>query len=180
MLWTLHLIHRSQFMGEMGLLLLTCLLLLQFRIQVLLFTLIHLLPLIIHFLLTLLCLQHLQLTFLFHLLLLLALSASDAPEISGCQNNGPFQIATSCQGNPHQQLPLQMKRTLALMIPWTSSRLVQHPLLSPRPTGSPNNAPTQICGTQHVRKRWRLTDSMALGRLSNCLLGSMPWVPDGS
>jgi hypothetical protein len=122
----------------------------------------------------------LQLTFLFHLLLLLGLSTSDVPEISGCQNNGPFQITTSCQGSQHQQLPLQMKMNLALMIPLTSSRLVKCPLPSPHPISSPSNALMQICGTQHVRKRWRLTDSMALGRLSNSLLGNVPSAPEGS
>ena len=38
----------------------------------------------------------------------------------------------------------------------------------------------QICNAQHVRKRWKLTRSMALGRSSNCLLESMQLAPDGS
>jgi len=145
-------------MGEMGLLHLTYLLFLQSRILVLPFILIHLPRHIFHFLPALLCLPHLlQLAILLHLLPLLAPSSSDVPEISGCQSNGQCQIATNSQGCPHQQLSLQMKMTLPLMIPLTSSRLVRHPLLSPHPTCSLSDALMQICGTQHVRKRWRPT-----------------------
>jgi hypothetical protein len=60
-----------------------------------------------------------------------------------------------------------------LMIPWTSSKLVQLPHLSPLHSGSLSNALMQICGKRLVRKRWRLTGSMALGRSFNYPLGSM-------
>ena len=43
-----------------------------------------------------------------------------------------------------------------------------------------SNALMQICGRRLVRKRWRLNDSMALGRLSSCHLGSVQLAPDGS
>ena len=36
------------------------------------------------------------------------------------------------------------------------------------------------CGRKHVTKRWRHTESMALGRSSNCPLGSVQLAPDGS
>src|SRR6266702_2933946 len=127
---TLTLTHRSQFMGEMGLLLLICLLFLPFCLPSLQFT-----PILLH----------------------LVLSASDVLEMSGCQNNGLFQIVTSSPGSPHQQLPLQTKMR-TLMIPLTSSRLVLLPQLNPHLTDSPSNALMLICGTQLVRKRWRLTD----------------------
>ncbi len=99
-------------------------------------------------------------------------------EMSGCQNNGPFQITTNSPGSPHQQLPLQMK-VRTLMIPLTSSRLVLLPQLNPHLTDSPSNALMLICGTQLVRKRWRLTDAMGLGRLSNYPLKGMQLAPDG-
>src|SRR6266702_1776833 len=126
---TLTLTHRSQFMGEMGLLLLICLL----SLPLLQFTPIHLHPCIIHFPLPLLHLQPLLLIVLLSLLLHLVLSASAVLEMSGCQNNGLFQIATSSPGSPHQQLPLQTKMR-TLMIPLTSSRLVLLPQLNPHPT----------------------------------------------
>src|SRR6266702_4054205 len=172
---TLTLTHRSQFMGEMGLLLLICLL----SLPLLQFTPIHLHPCIIHFPLPLLHLQPLLLIVLLSLLLHLVLSASDILEMSGCQNNGLFQIATSSPGSPHQQLPLQMKMR-TLMIPLTSSRLVLLPQLNPHPTDSPSNTLMPICGTPLVRKRWRLTDSMALGRSSNYPLEGVQLAPDGS
>ncbi len=144
--------HRSQFMGEMGLLLLICLLFLPFCLPSLQFTPIHLHPCIIHFPLPLLHLQPLLLIVLLFLLLHLILSTSDVLEMSGCQNNGLFQIATSRPGSPHQQLPLQTKMR-TLMIPLTSSRLVLLPQLNPHLTDSPSNALMLICGTQLVRKR---------------------------
>ena len=78
MLWTLYQFHRSQLMGEMVLLLLICLLLIQFRLQALQFALRHLLPPIIHFLLLL----HLHLH-LHHplLLFLLTPNALDIPDM---------------------------------------------------------------------------------------------------
>src|SRR6266702_6890366 len=91
----LKLTHRSQFMGEMGLLLLICLLFLQFCLPFLQFTLIHLHPCIIRFHLPFLRLQPLLLIILLFLLLHLVLSTSDVLEMSGCQNNGLFQITTS-------------------------------------------------------------------------------------
>src|SRR6266702_1793039 len=176
---TLTLTHRSQFMGEMGLLLLICLLFLPFCLPSLQLTPIHLHPCIIHFPLPLLCLQPLLLIVHLFLLLHLVLSASDILEMSGCQNNGLFQITTSSPGSPHQQLPLQTKMR-TLMIPLISSRLVLLPQLNPHLTDSPRNALMLICGTQLVRKSWRLTDSMALGRSSNYPLAGMQLAPDGS
>ena len=67
-----------------------------------------------------------------------------------------------------------------LMIPWTSSKLVQPPHLSPHPSDSLSNALMQTCRRRLVRKRWRHTDSMALGRLSSWPLGSVQLAPDGS
>src|SRR6266571_5080793 len=136
--WTSQPTHRCQFMGEMGLLLLICLLFLPFRLLALHIIPKALLPLIIHFHLQLLHLHPLQLTFPFLLLLPFVLNASDAPEMSGCQSDGLFQIATSSPGSPHQQLPLQMKMR-TLMIPLTSSRLVLLPQLNPHLTDSPSN-----------------------------------------
>src|SRR5882757_1610251 len=126
MFWMLHLIHRCQFMGEMGLLHLICPLFLTSRLQASLQCLLthrHLHPSIIHFLLHLHRLQPLQLAILITPLLPLVLSVPSVPEMSGCRSNGPFQIATSSQGNQHQQLSLQTKM-MTQMIPWTSSKLV--------------------------------------------------------
>ena len=102
--WTLHKLHRSQFMGKMVLLLLICLLLHQFRLLALQLTSKHLHPDTIDFLLiTALHLRLLHLYLLLHpCLATLALSASEDPEISGCQSSGLFQIATNCQESPHQ------------------------------------------------------------------------------
>ena len=97
MFWTLHQFHRSQFMGEMVLLLLICLLLILLCLQALLFALKHLLPLITHFLLPLHL--HLHLHHLHHLFL--APNAPDTPEMSGCQSNGASQIATSSPESLH-------------------------------------------------------------------------------
>jgi hypothetical protein len=146
----LHLTHRCQFMGGMCLLFLFCLLFLLFP----LLHLIHLHLHMFHFPQPLLHLQCLELTFP---LLLFALSASDVPEISGSQSNGPFQIATDSQGSRLQLLSPQTRQTATLMTPWTSFMLVQRLLPSPHLTGSHNNALMQICGIRHVRKRWRLT-----------------------
>src|SRR6266702_6553896 len=77
------------------------------------------------------------------------------------------------------QQPLQTKMR-TLMIPLTSSRLVLLPQLNPHLTDSPSNALMLICGTQLVRKRGRLTDSMALGRSSNYPLAGVQLAPDGS
>src|SRR6266404_4114597 len=57
---------------------------------------------------------------------------------------------------------------------------MQPPQLSQQPTDSLSNALMLTCGTQLARKRWRLTVSMALGRSSNCPLGSVLLAPDGS
>ena len=101
--WMPHKLHRSQFMGEMVLLLLICLLLHQFRLLALRLTSKHLHPHTIHFLL--LTALHLRLLLHLHLLLhpclvTLALSASEDPEISGCQSSGLYQIATNCLESP--------------------------------------------------------------------------------
>src|SRR6266702_5558056 len=90
---TIKLTHRSQFMGEMDLLLLICLLFLQFCLPSLQFTPIHLHLCIIRSPLPLLRLQPLLLIVLLFLLLHLVLSALDVLEMSGCQNNGLSQIA---------------------------------------------------------------------------------------
>src|ERR1700744_4322728 len=177
MFWMLHQFHRSQFMGEMVLLLLICLMLLPFRLQALQFALRHLLPLITHFLLLLHLHLHLHNLLL---LFLLALNAPDVLEMSGCLSNGVFQIATSSLGSLPLLWSLQMTIPAILMIPWTSSRPVQPLHLSQHPSDSLSNALMQICGRKHVRKRWRHTDSMALGRLSSCHLGSVQLAPDGS
>ena len=167
---------------EMVLLLLICLLLIQFHLQALQFALRHLLPPIIHFLLLL----HLHLH-LHHppLLFLLTPNTPDVPEMSvpemsGCQRNGASQIATSSLESLHLLWSPQLTIPAILMIPWTSSKLMQPPHLSPHPSDSLSNALMQICGRRLVRKRWRLTDSMALGRLSSCPLGSVQLAPDGS
>ena len=91
--WTLQTLHRSQFMGKMVLLLLTCLLWLLPRLQDLLFTSSLLLPHIIHFHLLQLLPLHLH---------YLAPSDSGNPGSSGFQSNGLFQIATDCPGSPHR------------------------------------------------------------------------------
>src|SRR6267378_7781958 len=57
---------------------------------------------------------------------------------------------------------------------------MQPPQLSQQPTDSLTNALMLTCGIQLVRKRWRPTVSMALGRSSNYLLGSVLLAPDGS
>ena len=64
-----------------------------------------------------------------------------------------------------------------LVIPWTSSRLVQTLHLSPHPSDSLSNALMQICGRRLVRKRWRLTDSMGTWEIvklpsGKCAIGS--------
>src|SRR6266702_3104608 len=172
---TLTLTHRSQFMGEMGLLLLICLLFLPFCLPSLQFTPIHLHPCIIHFPLPLLHLQPLLLIVLLFLLLHLVLSASDVLEMSGCQNNGMFQIATSSPGSPRLLLPLQTKMR-TLMIPLTSSRLVLLPQLNPHPTDSPSNALMPICGIpcEEEMEAHRLNGTWEIVKLppSRCAIGS--------
>ena len=180
MFWTLTQFHRSPFMGEMVQLLLISLLLIPFRLQAfqaLQFALRHLLPLIIHFLLLLHLHLHLH---NFPLLFLLAPYAPDILEMSGCLSNGVFQIATSSlRSQPLLWYPQTLIPAI-LMIPWISSKLVQHLHLSLHPFDSLSNTLMQICSRWLVRKRWRPTDSMALGRLSSCPLGSMQLAPDGS
>ena len=145
----LHQFHRSQLIGEMVLLLLICLLFIQFHHQALQFTLGHLLPPIIHFLL------HLHLHLHLHhplLLFLLTPNALDIPEMSGCQSNGASQIATSSPESLHLLWSPHMTIPAILMIPWTSSKLVQPPHLSWHPSDSLSNALMQICGRRLVRK----------------------------
>ena len=113
-------------------------------------------------------------------LLPLAPSASGIQEISGSQSNELFQSVTNCQESLHQLWSPQMKQTATLITPLTSSKLVPPPHLSSPLTGSPSSAQMQNCGRKLVRKRWRLTESMGLGRSSNCPLGSMQLAPDGS
>jgi hypothetical protein len=111
--------------------------------------------------------------------LLLAHSASDALGKSGYQNSGQ-----SLRGIGSSESPLQffhpLKKTTTLMTHWTSSMRTQPPPLSPHHTDNLSFVLTETCGTRHVKKRWRLIESMALGRSSNCLLGSMLSAPDGS
>ena len=107
--WTLQKPHRSQFMGEMVLLLLICLLWLLLRLIALFFASRLLLPHIIHFHLLPLLPLHLH---LHHL----APSASGDPGSSGCQSNGLFQIATGCPGSPHQLYMLFIARASILCV----------------------------------------------------------------
>ena len=144
-------------MGEMVLLLLICLLFIQLHLQALQFTLRHLLPPIIHFLLLLHHHLHLHHPLL---LFLLTPNALDVPDMSGCQSDGASQITTSSLESLHLLWNPQTTIPAILMIPWTSSKLVQPPHLSPHPSDNLSNALMQICGRRLVRKRWRLTDSM--------------------
>ena len=178
MFWTLPQFHRSQFMGEMVLLLLICLLLLPFRLQALQFALRHLLPLITHFLL----LRHLHLH-LHHPLLLFLLTpyAPDVLEMSGCLRNGVFQIATSSLGSQPPLWSPQMMIPVILMIPWALSKLVQ-PLHLSLCTSFRHS---QQCSDADMwqkacEEEMEAPDSMALGRLSSCPLGSVQLAPDGS
>ena len=91
-----------------------------------------------------------------------------------------FQIATNSLGSQPLLWSPQTMIPAILMVPWTSSKQVQPLHLSPHPSDSLSNALMQICGRRLVRERWRLTDSMALGRLSSCPLGSVQLAPDGS
>jgi hypothetical protein len=185
-------------MGGMVLLLLNSLLLALLHLNSPLFTLLlfnsvlctlrPLLPHISHFLLPHLHLR-LQGPFLRLLLLpsslhlqhsTLALSASRDHVLSGSQSNGQSHSATSRSGSPLQPFHLLMKRMTTQMIPLTSSMRTQPLSLSPHLTNSHSNALRHSYGTQHVRRRWKLTESMAPGMLSNCPLGSVQLGPDGS
>ena len=141
-------------MGEMGPLGLTSLL----------YTLKHLHPPIFHFLLPQLHLQHLihllpLLPSLLHLLHLLhILSTLEDLDLSGSQSNGPFHSTTDRSGSPLQLFLLQMKRTVTLMTLLTSLMCTLPLLLSPELISNPSSILMQIYGTQHVRKRWRLTE----------------------
>src|ERR1700761_167248 len=178
--WTLQKLHRSQFMGEMDLLVLICLLWLLLRLQALQFTSRPLPPHIIHSLLLLLLLLLHLLPLLHPQLLPLVPNASGVQGTSGCQSNGLSQTVTRSLESLHQLWSPQMKQTAILTTLLTSSKLVWPLHLNLHHTGSPSNAQMQNCGRKLVRKRWRHTDSMALGKLSNCPLGSVQLAPDGS
>jgi hypothetical protein len=111
--------------------------------------------------------------------LLLAHSASNALGKSGCPNSGQSLRGIGSLESPLQCLDLLMKIT-TLMTHWTFSMCTQPPSVSPHHIDNLSFALTETCGTRHARKRWRLTESMAHGRLSNCLLGSMQSTRDGS
>ena len=64
--------------------------------------------------------------------------------------------------------------------PLTSSIRIQSLLSSPEHISNPSSTLMQICGVQHVRKRWKLTEWMVPGKLSNSLLESVQLAPDGS
>ena len=121
---------------------------------------------------------HLLLLSLLHLLH--AHSAPGGPDLSGCQSNGQSHSATDRSESPLQLFLLQMRKMVTLMTPLTSLTHSQLPLLSQQHRSSPSSSTTKNCGTELVRKRWRLIQQMALGRSSNCLLGSMQLAQDGS
>ena len=110
----------------------------------------------------------------------LALSTSRDHVLSGSQSNGQSHSTTSRSGSPLQPFHLLMKRMTTQMIPLTSSMRTQPLSLSPHLTNSHSNALRRSYGTQHVRRRWKLTESMAPGMSSNCPLGSVQLGPDGS
>src|SRR6201984_3318046 len=174
-LWTTLMAHRCQFMGEAVLLLLICLL----------FAPNHLLPLhsthllhpftpLLHTHLLLHCLLLLLPLSLLHLLPLLphVLSAPGDPEKSGCMSSGLYPFATGSQESLQLLFPPLMRK-MTLMIPLTFLELPQPPLLSPHHTDSPSLALMPHNGTLLARKRWKLTRSMALGKLSSFLQESM-------
>src|SRR6201996_7804559 len=177
--WMLQELHRSQFMGEMDLLVLICLLWLLLHLQALQFASRPLPPHIIHSSLLLLLLLFL-LPLLHPQLHPLVPNASGVQGTSGSQSNGLSQSITRSLESLHQWWSPQMKQTAILMTPLISSKLVWPLHLNLHHTGSPSNAQMQNCGRKLVRKRWRHTDSMALGRSSNCPLGSVQLAPDGS
>src|ERR1700761_7659378 len=117
--WTLQKLHRSQFMGEMDLLVLICLLWLLLRIQALQFPFRPLPPHIIHFLLLLLLLPLLH-----PQLLHLVPNASGVQGTSGSQSNGLSQSVTRSLESLHQWWSPQMKQTAILMTPLISSKLL--------------------------------------------------------
>jgi hypothetical protein len=100
-------------------------------------------------------------------------------KLSGFQTNGLSHNATGRSESPLLLFPLQTRKTVTLIIPLTSPLHVLPLFLSPEHISNLSRASTQICGTQQ-KKRWRLTDRMALERSSNYLLGSMQLAPDGS
>jgi hypothetical protein len=161
-----------QFMGEMGLCLLNCLLLSR-RVLCHIHSsrLLQLCPLPLSL--------HLQVLLLPFKLLSIAHSASSILGMNGYQNSGQSPIATNRSGSQLLSSHLQMR--MRILIIHSTSAMHTLPLcLNPHLIGSPSYALTEICGTRLVKKKWRLTDSMALGRLSNCLPGSMQLALDGS
>jgi len=86
------------------------------------------------------------------------LSTSEDRDLSGSQTNGSSHSATDRSGSPLQPFPLQMRMIVTLMTPLTSSMCIQSLLSSPEHTSSPSSTLTPICGMQHVRKRWKLTE----------------------
>ena len=74
-----------------------------------------------------------------------------------------------------------MTTPVILMIPWTSSKLVQPLYLSPHPSDSLSNALMQICCRKLVRKEemeaHRLNGTWEIVKLP---LGSVQLAPDGS
>src|SRR5216684_3163037 len=111
--------------------------------------------------------------------LLLTLSAQGDQDLNGSQSNGLSHNAIGRSESLLQPFPLQMRMITALMTPLTSFMHIQPLLLSPHLINNPSSTLTLIYGTQHVKKRWRLTDSMAPGRSLSCPLGSMQLAPDG-
>src|ERR1700742_296661 len=181
--WMILVTHSCQFMGEMCLWLLNCLL----------FALNH--PLLLHCaplrpqLLSssrqLQCLPqhllpHLQSLLQSPYLLLLVLNAPDVLEMNGCQNSGLYPSAISRSGSQPQLFLHLMRKMVTRMIPWTFSMRIQPLPLNPHHIHSPNDALMQTCGIKRVRKRWRLTESMAPGKSSNYPQGSVQLAPGGS
>jgi hypothetical protein len=94
-------------------------------------------------------------------------------------HNNKFLCATGKSKSPLQSLHPQMKM-IPPMIHWIVFTHIPPLLLSLGHTDSPNSLLIGIHGTKLVRRRWRLIRSMAPGRSSNCLLGSMQLARDGS
>jgi hypothetical protein len=164
--------HSSQFMEEMSLCLLNCLLLSRKHL--------HHTPssrLLQHYPLPLSL--HLQVLHLPLKPLILVHSTSVDLEKSGYQNSGQSLIAIS---RSESQLLLSLLQIrMRILIIHSTCLMPTLPLhLNLYLINSLSYALLETYGTKLVRKRWRLTDSMALGRLSNCLPGSVQLVRDGS